>query len=108
MTRRIVLLGMVLGLSLGMIGQQAHAQELPTGAARVVQKVQLMALTGKNEIAYKVVSSWRTTPARSPIPEHRHRTRQTATVRLVRIGAGKGGPDAGAKAPRHPLGWIPQ
>ncbi|MFN8663189.1 MAG: hypothetical protein U0075_14975 [Thermomicrobiales bacterium] len=56
MTRRIMMLGLVLGLSLGLAGQQTHAQEhpLPTGAARVVKKVQLMALTGKNEIEYKV------------------------------------------------------
>jgi hypothetical protein len=54
MARRIMLLGLALGLSLGLAGQQTHAQELPTGAARVVKKVQLMALTGKNEIEYKV------------------------------------------------------
>jgi hypothetical protein len=54
MSRRIMLLGLVLGLSLGFAGQQTHAQELPTGAARVVKKVQLMALTGTNEIKYKV------------------------------------------------------
>ena len=56
MVRRIMMLGVGLGLALGLAGQQAHAQEhpLPTGAARVVQKVQLMALTGKNEIEYKV------------------------------------------------------
>jgi hypothetical protein len=54
MVRRIMLLGMALGLSLGVAGQQTHAQELPTGAARVVKKVQLMALTGTNEIKYKV------------------------------------------------------
>lgn len=54
MSRRIMLLGLVFGLSLGLAGQQTHAQELPTGAARVVKKVQLMALTGKNEIEYKV------------------------------------------------------
>lgn len=54
MARRIMLLGLALGLSLGLAGQRTHAQELPTGAARVVKKVQLMALTGKNEIEYKV------------------------------------------------------
>ena len=54
MARRIMLLGLALGLSLGLAGQQTDAQELPTGAARVVKKVQLMALTGKNEIEYKV------------------------------------------------------
>lgn len=54
MSRRIMLLGLVLGLSLGFAGQQTSAQELPTGAARVVEKVQLMALTGTNEIKYKV------------------------------------------------------
>lgn len=54
MTRRIAILGLVLGLSLGVTGQQTQAQELPTGAARVVAKVQLMALTGTNEIKYKV------------------------------------------------------
>ena len=54
MARRSTLLGLALGLSLGLAGQQTHAQELPTGAARVVKKVQLMALTGKNEIEYKV------------------------------------------------------
>jgi hypothetical protein len=54
MSRRIMILGLVLGLSLSLAGQQTQAQELPTGAARVVAKVQLMALTGKNEIEYKV------------------------------------------------------
>jgi hypothetical protein len=54
MTKRIMLLGLALGLALGMTGQYAQAQELPTGAARVVQKVQLMALTGKSEIDYTV------------------------------------------------------
>lgn len=54
MSRRIMLLGLVLGCALGFTGQQTHAQELPTGAARVVAKVQLMALTGTNEIEYKV------------------------------------------------------
>lgn len=54
MVRRIMMLGVGLGLALGLAGQQAQAQELPTGAARVVQKVHLMALTGKNEIEYKV------------------------------------------------------
>jgi hypothetical protein len=56
MSRRIMMLGLVLGLSLGLAGQQtqAQAQELPTGAGRVVAKVQLMALTGTNEIKYKV------------------------------------------------------
>ena len=54
MARRIMLLGLALGLSLGLAGQQTDAQEVPTGAARVVKKVQLMALTGKNEIEYKV------------------------------------------------------
>jgi hypothetical protein len=54
MVRLIMMLGVGLGLALGLAGQQAQAQELPTGAARVVQKVQLMALTGKNEIEYKV------------------------------------------------------
>lgn len=42
-------LGMVLGVT-----SASQAQELPTGAARVVKKVQIMALTGKNEIEYKV------------------------------------------------------
>lgn len=54
MARRIMMLGVVLGLALGFAGQPTHAQELPTGAARVVKKVQIMALTGKNEITYKV------------------------------------------------------
>lgn len=42
-----------LGLVLG-VANTSQAQELPTGAARVVKKVQIMALTGKNEITYKV------------------------------------------------------
>lgn len=54
MKRRIMMLGLALGLALGFAGQPTYAQELPTGAARVVKKVQLMALTGKNEIEYKV------------------------------------------------------
>ncbi len=54
MARRIMMLGLALGLSLGVTGQETHAQELPTGAARVVAKVKLMALTGQNEIEYKV------------------------------------------------------
>lgn len=54
MARRIMLLGLMLGLSLGLAGQQTHAQELPTGAARVVKKVELMALTGKSELDYTV------------------------------------------------------
>lgn len=56
MARRIMLLGLVLGLSLGLAAEQARAQEhpLPTGAARVVKKVQIMALTGKSDIDYTV------------------------------------------------------
>ena len=56
MARSIMLLGLVLGLSLGVAGQQAQAQEhtLPTGAGRVVKKVQLMALTGKSEIDWTI------------------------------------------------------
>ncbi|MDQ2652075.1 MAG: hypothetical protein M3Z20_03425 [Chloroflexota bacterium] len=42
-------LGLVLGVT-----STGQAQELPTGAARVVKKVQLMALTGKSEIDYTV------------------------------------------------------
>jgi hypothetical protein len=48
-------LASALGLSLVLsVTSASQAQELPTGAARVVQKVQLMALTGTNEIKYKV------------------------------------------------------
>jgi hypothetical protein len=54
MSRRILTLGLVLGLAVAFTGQQSRAQELPTGAARVVKKVQIMALTGTNEIKYKV------------------------------------------------------
>lgn len=54
MTRRLAILGLILGLSLSMGGSVTSAQELPTGAARVVAKVKLMALTGQNEIEYKV------------------------------------------------------
>ncbi len=56
MSRRIMMVGLVLGLSLGLAGQQAHAQEhaLPTGAARVVKKVELMALTGKSELDWTI------------------------------------------------------
>ena len=42
-------LGLVLGVT-----SASQAQELPTGAARVVKKVQLMALTGKSEITFHV------------------------------------------------------
>lgn len=42
-------LGLVLGVT-----SASQAQELPTGAARVVKKVQIMALTGKSEIDYTV------------------------------------------------------
>ncbi|MCA9861905.1 MAG: hypothetical protein KC442_21740 [Thermomicrobiales bacterium] len=42
-------LGMVLGAA-----STSQAQELPTGAARVVKKVQIMALTGKSELDYTV------------------------------------------------------
>jgi hypothetical protein len=42
-------LGLVLGVS-----STSQAQELPTGAARVVKKVQIMALTGKSEITWTV------------------------------------------------------
>ena len=42
-----------LGLVLG-VANTSQAQELPTGAARVVKKVQIMALTGKSEIDYTV------------------------------------------------------
>lgn len=39
-TRRIIM-GLVLGLGLSLgLGQASQAQELPTGAARVVEKVQ--------------------------------------------------------------------
>ena len=48
------LLAVVLGVALLLPAAPSQAQELPTGAARVVQKVQLMALTGKNELTYKV------------------------------------------------------
>ena len=54
MARHIMMRGFALGLALGVTGQETHAQELPTGAARVVAKVKLMALTGQNEIEYKV------------------------------------------------------
>ena len=56
MVRRMLFLGLCLGLTLGLGGAQAHAQErsLPTGAGRVVQKVELMALTGKSEIDWTI------------------------------------------------------
>ncbi len=51
---RRVLLTAVLGAAVVLSTAPTQAQELPTGAARVVKKVQIMALTGKNEIEYKV------------------------------------------------------
>jgi hypothetical protein len=45
----VVGLGLVLSVT-----SASQAQELPTGAARVVDKVKLMALTGKSEIDYTV------------------------------------------------------
>ncbi len=56
MSRRILCLGLCLGFAFGLVGEQARAQEhpLPTGAARVVKKVELMALTGKSELDYTV------------------------------------------------------
>lgn len=54
MARRIMLLGLALGLAFGFAGQQTQAQELPTGAGRVVKKVELMVLTGTSELKYKV------------------------------------------------------
>jgi len=42
-------LGLVLGVT-----STIQAQELPTGAARVVKKVQIMALTGKSELDYTI------------------------------------------------------
>lgn len=47
-------LGLCVGLSLALMLTATSAQELPTGAARVVQKVQLQALTGKNQILAQV------------------------------------------------------
>lgn len=52
-TRR-ALLAVVLGAAVATTVGSTQAQELPTGAGRVVKKVQLMALTGTNEIKYKV------------------------------------------------------
>ena len=50
------LLAVAVGAAVTLSGGTTLAQEhaLPTGAARVVKKVQLMALTGKSEIEYKV------------------------------------------------------
>lgn len=42
-----------LGLMLG-VTSASQAQELPTGAARVVKKVELMALTGKSDLDYTI------------------------------------------------------
>lgn len=47
-------LGLCMGLSLALTLTATSAQELPTGAARVVKKVQIMALTGKNEVLFHV------------------------------------------------------
>ena len=51
---RQVLLAAVLGAAVVLSTAPTQAQELPTGAARVVKKVQIMVVTGKNEIEYKV------------------------------------------------------
>lgn len=51
---RRVLLAVVLGAAVVISTAPTQAQELPTGAARVVKKVQIMALTGKSEIEFKV------------------------------------------------------
>ena len=56
-SRTLKQLGLASALGLGLVlsvTSSSQAQELPTGAARVVAKVQLMALTGTNEIKYKV------------------------------------------------------
>lgn len=47
-------LGLCVGLSLALTLTATSAQELPTGAARVVEKVQLQALTGKIQILTQV------------------------------------------------------
>lgn len=49
-----MLLTAVLGAAVVLSVAPTQAQELPTGAARVVKKVQIMVVTGKNEIEYKV------------------------------------------------------
>lgn len=51
---RRILLTVGLGLAVALPALPTQAQELPTGAARVVKKVQIMALTGKSEITYHV------------------------------------------------------
>lgn len=51
---RRLLLAAVVGATVMLSAAPTQAQELPTGAARVVKKVQIMALTGKNEMEYKV------------------------------------------------------
>lgn len=56
-SRTVKQFGLAAALSLGLVlgvTSVSQAQELPTGAARVVKKVQLMALTGKSEIDYTV------------------------------------------------------
>lgn len=54
MHERRGLLAVMLAAALLLPALPSQAQELPTGAARVVAKVKLMALTGKTEITYKV------------------------------------------------------
>jgi len=56
-SRTVKQLGLASALGLGLVlsaTSAGQAQELPTGAARVVKKVQIMALTGKSEIDYTV------------------------------------------------------
>jgi hypothetical protein len=50
-------LGLASAIGLGLVlsvTSASQAQELPTGAARVVKKVELMALTGKSELDYTI------------------------------------------------------
>jgi hypothetical protein len=56
MKQRMLCLGLCLGFAFGLVGEQALAQErnLPTGAGRVVRKVELMILTGKSEIDWTI------------------------------------------------------
>jgi hypothetical protein len=57
---------LLIGLSLGLSAGPASAQELPTGAARIVEKVQTRIFISKSTLLLKVSS--RSRPA-APQPE---------------------------------------
>ena len=67
-TARRALLALVLCAAVVSSTAPTHAQELPTGAARVVKKVQIMVLTGKSEIEYKVAAIVANNSSKFPQP----------------------------------------